>query len=302
MAGTAIYTFTPTAGQCATTTTLSITVDAQAVPTFAAVGNICQNSAAPTLPASSTNGITGTWNPATVSTAVAGTAVYTFTPTAGQCATTTTLSITVDAPQIIPIFTAIGPLCQNSAAPALPAISNNGISGTWNPAAISTASTGTTTYTFTPDAGQCATSTTLDVTIADQVTPAFTAIGPLCENSVAPALPATSNNGITGTWSPAVINTATVGTTTYSFTPDVAQCGTATSMDITIVSQITPVFTAIGPLCEKSVAPALPATSNNGITGTWSPASISTVSSGTTTYTFTPDPGQCDLNYSGSDC
>ena len=41
------------------------------------------------------NGITGTWSPA-VSTAAPGTTTYTFTPDAGQCATTTTLSITVD--------------------------------------------------------------------------------------------------------------------------------------------------------------------------------------------------------------
>ena len=31
-------------------------------------------------------------------------------------------------------------------------------------------------------------------------------------------------NGITGTWSPATINTATAGTVTYTFTPDAGQC------------------------------------------------------------------------------
>ena len=44
----------------------------------------------------------------------------------------------------------------------------------------------------------------------------------LCQNATAPALPATSTNGITGTWSPATISTATVGTTTYTFTPAAA--------------------------------------------------------------------------------
>jgi hypothetical protein len=52
-----------------------------------------------------------------------------------------------------------------------------------------------------------------------QVAPTFTQIGPLCQNSIAPALPATSDNGFAGTWSPATISTATVGTTTYTFTP-----------------------------------------------------------------------------------
>ncbi|MBL0342994.1 MAG: hypothetical protein IPP71_20260 [Bacteroidetes bacterium] len=39
----------------------------------------------------------------------------------------------------------------------------------------------------------------------------------------------------------------------------------------------------------------LPTTSNNNITGTWSPATISTASQGTTTYTFTPTAGLCVL-------
>jgi hypothetical protein len=58
----------------------------------------------------------------------------------------------------------------------------------------------------------------LNVVITTQVTPTFTQIGPLCQNSTAPALPLTSNNNITGTWSPATINTSTAGTTTYTFT------------------------------------------------------------------------------------
>jgi hypothetical protein len=93
--GTTVYTFTPDAGQCATTVTLSITVDPLIAPTFNPIDNVCQNSAAPVLSTSSLNGITGTWSPA-VSTAVAGTTVYTFTPDAGQCATSTTISIAVD--------------------------------------------------------------------------------------------------------------------------------------------------------------------------------------------------------------
>src|SRR4029434_7098996 len=161
--------------------------------------------------------------------------------------------------------------------------------GTWSPSTISTATVGTTTYTFTPT-DPCAAVTTMDIVISAQVTPTFTQIGPLCQNSTAPALPATSNNGFTGTWSPAVINTATVGTTTYTFTPT-GPCAAVTTMDIVISAQVTPTFTQIGPLCQNSTAPALPATSSNGFTGAWSPAVINTATIGTTTYTFTPtDP------------
>src|SRR5690606_11981523 len=239
------------------------------------------------LPTTSNNGITGTWVPVLNNTQ---TTTYTFTPDAGQCATTTTLQIVVNE-IVVPTFDPVGTLCQNSAAPALPAVSNNGITGIWNPAVINTANVGTTTYTFTPDAGQCAVSTTLDVTIDLQITPVFTQIGPICVGAVAPALPSVSNNGISGVWNPAVINTAAAGTTTYTFTPDAGQCATASvTMDITISASITPTFDAVDPICAGATLTALPTTSNNGITGSWAPAFDNTQ---TTTYTFTPDPGQC---------
>ena len=51
------------------------------------------------------------------------------------------------------------------------------------------------------------------------------------------ALPSTSTNGLTGTWSPALDNTAT---TTYTFTPTIGQCATTTSLTITVNSASTP--------------------------------------------------------------
>src|SRR5205814_2077515 len=148
--------------------------------------------------------------PATHKTTPPGTTSKTFpSTTLFRSATTASISVTV-TPQVTPTFTAVGPLCQNSSAPALPSTSTNGITGTWSPATINTSTAGTTTYTFTPtDATQCATTASISVTVTPQVTPTFTAVGPLCQNSTAPALPGTSNNGITGSWSPATINTAT---------------------------------------------------------------------------------------------
>jgi hypothetical protein len=104
-------------------------------PDFAAIGPLCQNSTPPVLAGTSPNGIAGTWAPATISTATAGTTNYVFTPTAGQCANTQTLSITVTA-LVTPDFAAIGPLCQNSTPPVLAGTSPNGIAGTWAPATI----------------------------------------------------------------------------------------------------------------------------------------------------------------------
>ena len=69
------------------------------------------------------------------------------------------------AQRVLPTFTPLGPLLVNAVAPALPGLSLNGISGRWSPASISTAGSGTTIYTFTPDAAECAVSTTMSVTI-----------------------------------------------------------------------------------------------------------------------------------------
>jgi hypothetical protein len=295
-AGTTTYTFTPAAGQCALPFTMSIVITPEVTPTFTQVGPLCQNSTAPTLPLTSNNGITGTWSPATINTATAGTTTYTFTPAAGQCALPFTMSIVI-TPEVTPTFTQVGPLCQNSQLHQLCLVLlTMNITGTWSPATINTATAGTTTYTFTPAAGQCALPFTMSIVVTTQVTPTFTQLGPLCQNSPAPTLPGTSNNGITGTWSPATINTATAGTTTYTFTPANGQCAVNTTMIIVVTTQVTPTFTQLGPLCQNSAAPTLPLTSNNGITGTWSPATINTATAGTTTYTFTPANGQCAVN------
>jgi gliding motility-associated-like protein len=279
---TTTYTFTPTAGQCATTTTLTITVNPIVTPTFAAVAPICSGASLAGLPTTSNNGITGTWTPALNDTV---TTTYTFTPAAGQCATATTLTITVN-PNVIPAFTAVAPICSGATLAALPTTSNNGITGTWSPALNNTA---TTTYTFTPAAGQCATTATLTITVTPNVTPTFTAVGPICSGATLAALPTTSNNGITGTWTPALDNTAT---TTYTFTPTAGQCATSTIVTITVNPKVTPTFTAVASICTGAALPALPLSSTNAIpvTGTWSPALNN---SATTTYTFTPDSGQC---------
>ncbi len=173
------------------------------------------------LPTTSLNGITGTWAPALNNTT---TTTYTFTPTAGQCATTTTLTITVN-PNITPTFNAVAPICSGAALSALPTTSLNGITGTWAPALNNTT---TTTYTFTPTAGQCATTATLTITVNPNITPTFNAVAPICSGAALSALPTTSNNGITGTWAPALNNTTT---TTYTFTPTAGQCATTTTLD-----------------------------------------------------------------------
>ncbi|RZM18999.1 MAG: T9SS type A sorting domain-containing protein, partial [Pedobacter sp.] len=180
-----------------------------------------------------------------------------------------------------PTFTQVGSICQGSSF-SLPTTSNNGIIGTWSPALNNNA---TTTYTFTPSAGQCATTTTMTVNVNNNTTPSFTQVGSICQGSTF-TLPTTSNNGITGIWSPALKNNAT---TTYTFTPNAEQCATTTTMTVNVNNNTTPTFTQVGSICQGSNF-TLPTTSNDGVTGIWSPALNSNE---TTTYTFTPNGGQC---------
>lgn len=64
---------------------------------------------------------------------------------------------------IVPTFNPIEPICFGSEVASLPTISLNGITGTWSPATID--NTVTTVYTFTPNPGQDAVTTSLIVEI-----------------------------------------------------------------------------------------------------------------------------------------
>jgi gliding motility-associated-like protein len=274
------YVFTPTSPGCVAGTTLRVTVNQKTTPTFRAVGPICSGETL-TLPPASNEGIPGAWSPAPDNTK---TTTYTFTPAPGQCANTATLRVTVNE-KTTPTFPAVGPICSGETL-TLPPASNEGIPGAWSPAPDKTK---TTTYTFTPTAGVCAKTDTLTIIVNPKTIPTFNAVAPICSGSTLAALPTTSTNGITGTWVPALNNTAT---TTYTFTPTAGQCATTTTLTITVNQKVTPTFPAAAPICSGAALAALPSSSTNVIpvTGTWSPALNNRA---TTTYTFTPDSGQC---------
>lgn len=288
------YMFTP--NQCGVPVTYSFYNDAHRVPTFNPIAAICQGSAAPSLPASSTNSpaIVGSWSPAAINTATVGTQSYTFTPNPGQCADPVTINVTINA-KPTPAFPAYpATLCQNAAAPALP-VSSNGITGTWSPSTINTATSGIKTATFLPAAGQCVSNTpvTISVNIVPNVTPTFSPIAAFCSGTAAPVLPTSSIEGITGSWSPATVsNTASAS---YTFTPAAGQCATTQTISITVKPIVTPNFQSSLTLCSGSPAPALTATSPNGVSGSWSPSVISNTTSAS--YTFTPSAGQCSPSH-----
>ena len=210
----------------------------------------------------------------------------TYTVTIGDVSgetTTEDFSIQV-LPIETPLFDPIAPICEGEGPSPLPTTSINGIVGAWSPAFDNTTST---TYIFTPNPDQCASTTTLDVLVIPATVPTFDPIAPICPGDIVSPLPSTSNNGITGTWSPALDNMVT---TTYTFTPNPGQgCVAQTFLEIR-VEGLSPIFDQISPVCSGEIISPLPTTSLNGISGTWSPALNSLA---TTTYTFTPNSGEC---------
>ena len=262
------------------------------IPTFSSIPPICSGSTPPTLPVASNNGIAGTWNPAVINNTTTGT--YTFTPNGAQCGIPVTITVTV-IPPVTPTFTfgASLNICAGGPVPALPNTSTNGIMGTWNPSVVDNQNPGT--YTFTPNAGQCASPATFTVTVNPNITPAF-AFGTsltICAGGTVPALPNTSTNGIAGTWNPAAVDNQNSGT--YTFTPGAGQCAIPATFTVTVNPNITPPFTFGTSLniCAGGSVPVLPNTSTNGISGTWNPAVVNNSASGT--YVFTPTAGQCAI-------
>ena len=215
---------------------------------------------------------------------------YELTPIgATDCNSLSECSIT-DA-QDICIGGAVQLTGSGTAAASNPWVSSNvGIASVNSTGLVSGVSAGSVTITYTDDTG-CTADTT--ITVNSSTLPTFTQLGDYCQNETPGSLPTTSINSIAGSWSPATISTATVGTQTYTFTPASTAsptCATTNTMDITINAPTTPTFDPHESYCVGATIPALPTTSTNGFTGTWSPAIDNTT---TTTYTFTPTAGQC---------
>ena len=115
-----------------------------------------------------------------------------------------------------------------------------------------------------------------------------------CANATVANLVATGtslNWYAAATGATALDSTAILTSGTYYVSQIIGTCESIkTGVEITITPQVTPTFAPIASTCSGFNINALPTTSNNGITGTWSPAINNNV---TTTYTFTPNEGQC---------
>ena len=188
-------------------------------------------------------------------------------------------------------------ICSGETVP-LDATIPSGVAYSWSPTTCISnpnianpivAPTVTTTFTVTIT-DVCGELTTEDVliTVNPSETPNFTPINPICIGDILVELPTVSNNGFSGTWSPAINNTTT---TLYTFTPSSTEiCLDNATMTIAVITKVIPLFTQVDPICIGSMLTPLSTTSNGGITGVWSP-SLNNLE--TTSYTFTPEKGQC---------
>ena len=295
--GTFLYTFDPDPVNfpCSNPQKMSIQILPKVAPIFNSFPTtVCQGAVAPILPLTSNNPtpITGTWSPNTVDTSILGSTIYNFTPdNPAQCPLTTPVTFTITVKSIIDSgFAPIAPICIGSTAPTLANLSPSGITGTWFPLRINTNSTGTVSYTFTPDANQCGRPQTLDVSIIPKKVTDFVQIPAFCTGETAPLLATTSPNNVSGTWLPGTVDNLASGT--YFFTPNTNECATTQTMTITVTQPTSPDFSNFS-ICSGNPAPSLNATSPNGITGIWSPDSIDNLNS--SIYTFTPNAGQCAI-------
>ncbi|MGB1730243.1 MAG: hypothetical protein ACPHF2_09605, partial [Crocinitomicaceae bacterium] len=223
-----------------------------------------------------------------------GSGTYTVTITDGaNCNSSGSVTVGLSAFST-PTFNQVGPVCVGEPF-SLPTTSNEGITGSWSPAPDNTT---TIEYTFTPDPGQCSNTTTMIVPVKPAPSVTISGAGVICSGSTIDLIANLDGIDPSVTWSSSDGSFSSTTATLTTFTPSVTSgsvfiTATATSpacslpaeetIELTVVSSITPEFDSVDPICSGNTF-TLPSTSNNGITGTWSPAIDNTI---TTTYTFT---------------
>jgi hypothetical protein len=288
------YAVTVSNGTCsASSTPTVVTVNSiTSTPTISASGatTFCSGGSV-TLTSSSATGNTWSNGSTSQSITVSQSGSYSVTVSNGSCIVTSSPSIvTVNSP-VNPSFTQVGAICSGGSF-TLPTTSINNIAGSWSPAINNTA---TTTYTFTPNTGQCANNTTMSVTVSpNPPAPTISTSGAttFCTGG---SVILTSSSATGNTWSNgSTSQSITVSQSgSYSVTVSNGSCiATSSPSIVTVNSPVNPSFTQVGAICSGGSF-ILPTTSNNSINGSWSPAINNTA---TTTYTFTPNAGQCANN------
>lgn len=291
------------------------------VPNISAAGPFCQTDPSTTLYASvsggtwSGNGITnpttGTFSPS-----AAGPGTWTITYTLpGQCGSSTTRNITVNAPPDVSIIPT-GPFCISDAPVNLSAATTggtwggngitNGATGTFSPA-IAGVGNWTVTYQI---GGSCGNSDTEIITVTPASDATITSAGSYCENVAPFNLMALSPGGTwsgpgiidatTGLWDPGVAGPGN-WTITYTTPPP---CGDTDDVVLTVTAGADATINPAGPFCLNDAPVVLTAADPGGVwagagitnntTGAFSPSAAG-IGTWTIVYTI---PGACGQSLS----
>lgn len=188
-------------------------------------------------------GITGNTSSVTISNLTPGT--YNYTVINSNNCTSSPVRVVINSipNSITPVFIPISPVCVGTII-SLPLVSTNGVNGTWSPAFNPNA---TTIYTFTPNPGECATTTTLQVVVSQ------------IPNVVATP----TSETICSLQSTGISLSSSIAATTFSWTSTATDVSGDSSGTGNVISQV---LTATGTLVGNVQYTITPI--NNGCSGT----------------------------------
>lgn len=323
-AASGAYIVTVLVSGCSATSTVNVVVNPIPTTTAASNGPICEGS---TLNLTATNftGATYSWagpsftsavqNPTIAGAIVAASGSYTVTITANSCSSTSIVNVIVNA---IPTTSAgsNSPICSGSTL-NLTAITSSGSTYSWagpaftsavqNPSITGTTITSSGAYIVTVTANGCSSTSTVNVTVNSIPGTIASSNSPICVGDNL-NLAATTVAGSSYSWTgPSSFNSAAqnptissaslanAGSYIVTITDNISGCFSSSSVTVVIINPVLPIFSVVNPFCEGDIPPILPGSSQNGITGFWSPIPVSTTVIGNSTYNFNADPGQCAL-------
>ena len=201
----------------------------------------------------------------------------------------TPVAITI-GPSVTPTFNPVGPYCSGGSIPPLPTSSTNGITGTWSPVINNSTST---TYTFTPNPGQCAINTTATVTInpLQPITGTLSACLGLTSqlsNAVTPGTWSSSNTGVATISATGLVTGVSAGTSTITYN---ASNGCSTTSQYTVYPQPVLTVTPSNVLCFGGSGSVTLSASGANAPYTYGGSPTQNLQPGTYTYTATSVDG-----------
>jgi len=254
------------------------------------------------LPFESEEGYEGNWLPQEFNPENLGPGEYEFIFTGedpADCIEPFELTITVN--DLIPVtFEIPDTLCVDELPYIFPIASVEGETGEWTLDTLKNIYTNDVIVTnlFTPDSDGCTEVYTTDIFIDFPEIPEFTNLSnSLCNNQLPYTYPLATVNGVSGVWLDGILegNFENDTTITNSFVSTSGSCNDTFDFIFNVVVEELPIFNLPFELCSGDLPFIFPTLSENGISGSWIPATIENVSSSDTTVvgTFEYVNGNC---------